>query len=157
MEALQADLHIAEVDATYTQYFPHMERYVSLYPVQGKDEKGSAEQSAAARALHAPRPEMWSVVEQAMQGGEKALVRLRERMPESLGKPAPSKMGPLREVESGSRESVRTKGAQTLRAKKDKGRQPETREGNLRREREEGADDDSDSDFLEDVPGGSAS
>lgn len=83
---LEADLHIAEVDALYAQYFPYRERYVSLYPVvQGKSKKTDA--SSAAEALHSERPPMWKTIEKVAERGESALKQFVERrLPEKPGK-----------------------------------------------------------------------
>jgi len=95
-EAIEKDLHITEVDRMYTIYFPYMERYVSLYPVSDGPKSEDAS-SAAARALHSQRPELWPVVEQAMKDGQEALEMLRDRLPEkdarsrTLSKAATSK------------------------------------------------------------------
>ena len=85
--ALEKDLHIAEVDAHYARYFPFLERYVSLYPIAKKEkesqmddeEKEAHEKSLAKLALHAPRPPLWATVEKAMEEGQEALQRLRDR------------------------------------------------------------------------------
>jgi hypothetical protein len=87
MAALEADLHMARVDIKYAQYFPHMERYVSLYPAQDNakaDEEGSG-------ALK--RPPLWGAVEKAMKQGQDALERLRERRlgSDSRAKPPPQR------------------------------------------------------------------
>ncbi|KAI0542290.1 hypothetical protein GGR58DRAFT_453414 [Xylaria digitata] len=81
---LQADLHIAEVDALYAKYFPHRERYVSLYPIlaPGPDAQGgpkTEDASAAARSLHTERPPLWGTIEEAAKKGTSALVRIQER------------------------------------------------------------------------------
>ncbi|KAI0857240.1 hypothetical protein F4860DRAFT_518100 [Xylaria cubensis] len=78
---LQADLRIAEVDALYAKYFPHRERYVSLYPVSSLSEKGAEaeEASAAARSLHTERPPLWDTIEKASKRGIRALVQIQER------------------------------------------------------------------------------
>ncbi|KAI1113347.1 hypothetical protein F5Y14DRAFT_212437 [Nemania sp. NC0429] len=83
-EKLQADLHIAEVDALYAKYFPHRERYISLYPVTslGLGVQGGVkaeDASTAARALHAERPPLWGVIEKAANKGNSALVQIQER------------------------------------------------------------------------------
>ncbi|KAI3343499.1 hypothetical protein F4824DRAFT_10672 [Ustulina deusta] len=76
---LQADLHIAEVDALYTRYFPHRERYVSLYPVQ--EGAKTEDTSAAARSLGTERPPIWGAIEEAAKKGNSALVQIQERKP----------------------------------------------------------------------------
>lgn len=80
----------------YTIYFPYMERYVSLYPVSdlGLKSQGGSQpetQSSAALALHSQRPALWGTVEKAMEKGEEALERLRERRLgiDSRSKPPP--------------------------------------------------------------------
>ncbi|KAI0180937.1 hypothetical protein GGR52DRAFT_522269 [Hypoxylon sp. FL1284] len=81
IEKLKADLHRAEIDSLYTRFFPFMERYVSLYPVQSSVQDGekSEDASSAAQALHADRPPMWEVIEKASEKGMSALVQIRER------------------------------------------------------------------------------
>ncbi|KAI0481604.1 hypothetical protein F4859DRAFT_426355 [Xylaria cf. heliscus] len=78
---LQAELHIAEVDSLYAKYFPHRERYVSLYPVSSLSQKGAKAEdaSAAARSLHTERPLLWDTIEKASQKGIRALVQIQER------------------------------------------------------------------------------
>ncbi|KAI8635059.1 hypothetical protein F5Y19DRAFT_411394 [Xylariaceae sp. FL1651] len=81
---LQADLHIAEVDALYAKYFPHRERYVSLYPMSslGVGVQGGAKSenaSTAARALHTERPPLWGTIEKAAKKGTAALTQIMER------------------------------------------------------------------------------
>ncbi|KAI0105410.1 hypothetical protein GGR51DRAFT_519192 [Nemania sp. FL0031] len=82
---LQADLHIAEVDALYAKYFPHRERYVSLYPVSSSSDSGAQEEtkteesSGAAKFLHTERPPMWETIEKAAQKGTSALIQIQER------------------------------------------------------------------------------
>ncbi|KAJ2984739.1 hypothetical protein NUW58_g5903 [Xylaria curta] len=83
-QRLEADLHIAEVDALYARYFPHRERYVSLYPVSSlrAGAKGEAEvedSSAAARSLRTERPPLWNTIEKAAKRGTSALVQIQER------------------------------------------------------------------------------
>lgn len=83
--ALKADLHVAEVDSHYARYFPFLEPYVSLYQVakQAKQSKAADEdadkKSLAKLALHAPRPPLWSTIEEAMREGKDALEKLRDR------------------------------------------------------------------------------
>ncbi|KAF2972142.1 hypothetical protein GQX73_g1451 [Xylaria multiplex] len=81
---LKADLHIAEVDALYAKYFPHRERYVSLYPISApgsdvQEEPKKEDASTAARSLHTERPPLWSTIEEAAKKGTSALVRIQER------------------------------------------------------------------------------
>lgn len=83
---LQKDLHIAQVDVNYAIYFPFLEQYVSLYPSAAKASKETGDAPMAELALHAERPPMWATVEEAMEQGERALVRLQNRRPDSGGK-----------------------------------------------------------------------
>lgn len=84
LEQLKQDLHIAEVDEVYTQYFPHAEPYISLYGSksdtagQNDEEEGDKDRTAKV-LLKAERPPMWSVLEKAMEEGPEALRSLRER------------------------------------------------------------------------------
>ncbi|KAI0400991.1 hypothetical protein F4802DRAFT_461766 [Xylaria palmicola] len=75
---LEADLHIAEVDALYAKFFPHRERYVSLYPVSSGSTKAE-DASTAARSLHSVRPPLWGTIEEAAKEGNATLVRIQER------------------------------------------------------------------------------
>ncbi|KAI0971650.1 hypothetical protein F4678DRAFT_70530 [Xylaria arbuscula] len=80
----EADLHIAEIDALYPRYFPHRERYVSLYPSPSSDQdaQGSAkaeDASAAARSLNTERPPLWGEIEKAAKKGTWALTQIQER------------------------------------------------------------------------------
>ncbi|KAK7402989.1 rRNA-processing protein efg1 [Neonectria punicea] len=80
-EELKRLLHIAEVDEAYTQHFPHIETYVSLYKSEPTKEDDKEEDKAAKTKalLEAERPPMWSTIEQAMKEGSYALRNLRER------------------------------------------------------------------------------
>jgi DNA replication initiation complex subunit (GINS family) len=79
IEDLKSKLHTAEVDVVYTQYFPFMERYESLYP-QAKADQDDDGTPAANRSLNEKRPEMWGFIEEAMKEGEDALERIRDRV-----------------------------------------------------------------------------
>ncbi|KXJ94438.1 hypothetical protein Micbo1qcDRAFT_193609 [Microdochium bolleyi] len=81
---IAADLRVAEMDGVYARFFPHRERYISLYPVAGSgeadetdDKAGSA--SKAVQALNAERPPIWYDIERAERKGMSALVAIRER------------------------------------------------------------------------------
>jgi len=96
IDEIKRDIHICDVDRHYTIYFPYMERYVSLYPVSGLGLKVQGgppldEASSAARNLHSERPPLWTVVEKAMEKGQEALERLRDRRlgVDSRSKPPP--------------------------------------------------------------------
>lgn len=82
--ALNADIHIAEIDRLYAVYFPYLERYISLYPVNKKGEDGTDDaatddKSAAEIALRSERPPLWAAIEEAAAKGEGFLERLRDR------------------------------------------------------------------------------
>lgn len=96
IDTLKKDLHIAEVDTNYAIYYPFMERYISLYTVAKEAKESTAEEKAALAklALHAPRPAMWSVIEQAMVEGKDALERIQERRPET----AEAKLKPVKKA-----------------------------------------------------------
>ncbi|KAI0603035.1 hypothetical protein F4775DRAFT_531891 [Biscogniauxia sp. FL1348] len=84
IKKLKADLHIAKVDGLYARYFPHRERYVSMYPVSSRDPSSnggekSENASSAALALHRERPALWALIEKASEKGEAALTEIRER------------------------------------------------------------------------------
>lgn len=79
--SIEKEVHIADVDCYYTRYFPFMEPYVSLYPVdKTKDESGDG--PIAKRALHSERPPVWKEIEEAAEQGQKALEAIQERRPE---------------------------------------------------------------------------
>ncbi|KAF4454590.1 hypothetical protein F53441_2933 [Fusarium austroafricanum] len=89
IEALQRDLHVAEVDEAYTQHFPHAETYISLYTgtklekeEEDKDDDKLDYAPLKHRGLlHTERPPIWLEVEQAIKDGPHALRNLRERRP----------------------------------------------------------------------------
>lgn len=85
IETLKADMHIAEVDVNYTNYFPLMEPYVSMYKVTTADKPD--DKSTAQLALRSERPPLWPTVEKAMEEGQEALERLRDRHPDADAKP----------------------------------------------------------------------
>ncbi|ORY12534.1 hypothetical protein BCR34DRAFT_673360 [Clohesyomyces aquaticus] len=71
-------IHNAEVDVNYSQYYPLMKAYSSLYPKSKREEKQSQErtdeeepQAQHPEDVDGPKgdPEMWRTVEQAMQEG----------------------------------------------------------------------------------------
>ncbi|KAH7418443.1 hypothetical protein BKA64DRAFT_590420 [Cadophora sp. MPI-SDFR-AT-0126] len=72
VETLKAQMHIAEVDLNYTQYYPLSEAYISLYPLT---KSGDTEENDTKKEN--PKPPMWAEVEQAMEDG--TLNRLRNR------------------------------------------------------------------------------
>jgi rRNA-processing protein Efg1 len=116
---LESDLHIAEVDSHYARYFPFLEPYVSLYPIAKKikeskaDEEDEAadEKSLAKIALRAPRPEMWAVVEKAMEAGKEALEKLRDRRTDVEVAAKPQKKSFKETGRAARREEARNKAA----------------------------------------------
>lgn len=90
-QKLQSQIHTAEVDLTYTRYFPYLEAYISLYP---KDMRN------AASALDSERPAVWKEIEEAMEAGGSALENLRERNPEGGIVPRKLRVGEKPEDES---------------------------------------------------------
>lgn len=79
-EELKRHLHIAEVDEAYTQNFPYLETYISLYKTEStKDDKDEDKAAKSKALLEAERPPMWSTIEQAMREGPSALRMVRER------------------------------------------------------------------------------
>jgi hypothetical protein len=84
LEKLQQDLHVAQIDSLYAKFFPHREKYISLYSaalnasrVDSGDESKSA--SLAARSLRSERPKLWGVIEKAAKKGIPALMEIRDR------------------------------------------------------------------------------
>ncbi|KAM0334273.1 hypothetical protein ACHAQA_001295 [Verticillium albo-atrum] len=89
---LETDIHMSEVDIAYTQYYPHLEPYISLWPKgkDGKDESAPAPtHPETPKAPNAPKavfsenpndkPKMWRIIEKAMEEGPAALEKLRDR------------------------------------------------------------------------------
>jgi hypothetical protein len=70
VESLKTQMHRAEVDLNYTQFFPLSEPYVSLYPSKGADAKSEDVK---------PKPKMWAEVEKCMENG--SLDKLRNKPP----------------------------------------------------------------------------
>lgn len=75
---------MTEVDIAYTQYFPHLEPYVSIWPNHkdkkgGHDERQNETTTSKSEEDSNWRPEMWHAVEEAMQEGPAALERIRDR------------------------------------------------------------------------------
>ena len=79
-EELKKKLHVAEVDLAYTKYFPFLEPYISIYPKKGP--KADETTPTAKAALDAERPPMWKEVETALEEGDRALEKLRDRNPD---------------------------------------------------------------------------
>lgn len=74
VETLKTQMHVAEVDLNYTQYYPLSEPYVSLYPPKGK---GTTEKEDDETEESQPKPKMWAEVEKCMEN--KTLDKLRNK------------------------------------------------------------------------------
>ncbi|KAI0200428.1 hypothetical protein F4808DRAFT_428770 [Astrocystis sublimbata] len=108
-ERLQADLHIAEVDALYAKHFPYREPYISLYPVSSKtDDAKAGDASAAQRSLRTERPPVWDTIEKASQEGVRALVKIQERksVADAKNQASEEKVGRSRSRNSSALEST---------------------------------------------------
>ncbi|PHH79550.1 hypothetical protein CDD82_2324 [Ophiocordyceps australis] len=80
---LKQELHVAEVDEAYSRYHPHLEPYISMYGNVKTDQDVVGKVSVAKIALvKAEKPPLWKAVEEAMEQGMQALIRLRERRPD---------------------------------------------------------------------------
>jgi hypothetical protein len=89
VEILKVQMHVAEVDLNYTQYYPLSEPYVSLYPQKNSS---ADEPDQLKEANSKPKPPMWSEVEKCMEDG--TLNRLRNRVsvgPAQILKPSMKK------------------------------------------------------------------
>ena len=85
VEILKAEMHVAEVDLNYTQYFPLSEPYISLYPQKNSSEE---EPVSSKEVGSRPKPPMWGEVEKCTEDG--TLTRLRNRVavgPAQISKP----------------------------------------------------------------------
>ncbi|KAI0448726.1 hypothetical protein F5B21DRAFT_96497 [Xylaria acuta] len=113
---LHADLHIAEVDALYAKYFPHRERYVSLYPVSSLSQKGAKAEdtSTAARSLHTERPPLWDTIEKTSKKGIRALVQIQERKSVVDSKSKPSQEQPSKHSSAAGSSQVKARNSSTL-------------------------------------------
>lgn len=98
---LKQEIHMIEVDIAYTQYHPHLEPYISLWPnnkdpanqpkkkkqdPDEMDEDNEEEEEQAAEGTlkrlsqdHLKKPEMWHTIEQTMPEGTAALEKIRDR------------------------------------------------------------------------------
>ncbi|KAI1384609.1 uncharacterized protein F4822DRAFT_415706 [Hypoxylon trugodes] len=119
IEKLQADLHKAEIDSIYTRFFPHRERYISLYPVaslglssNGDDEKPE-DASSAAQALHSERPPLWRLIEKTYEKGIPELIKIRERKLEKEPKSKRSNEKPSKEPISTKPSNSKAKSSDT--------------------------------------------
>ncbi|KAK0630731.1 hypothetical protein B0T17DRAFT_507175 [Bombardia bombarda] len=122
---LNADLHIAEVDNDYAIYYPFMERYISVYPPAKSEPKNvestvDEKRSAARALLNAPRPPMWTMIEEARKQGKSALEKLQNRVPEpeSDAKPAAKQR---KKANAGASSEAKEKAATTAKAKASSG------------------------------------
>lgn len=135
-QKLQADLHIAEVDALYAKYFPHRERYVSLYSVTSISHKGpkAEDASVAVRSLHTERPPLWDAIERASKKGIRTLIQIQERKSAVDSKGKQSQKQP-------SKHSSTVESMDRHKAKDKRQQPPETPDS--------GGDDESDGGFFE--------
>lgn len=145
---LQADLHVAEVDALYAKYFPHRERYVSLYPVSslGLGVQGGVkaeDSSTAARALHAERPPLWGVIEKAAKKGPAALTQIQERKSPVDSGSKPAQERPSKHSSTAKATQPKAKSSGDARPHEGKGRHGKSRETS------DPSGDDSDGGFFE--------
>lgn len=77
---LEEDVHIAQIDLNYTQYYPLAQTYSSLYPTKkGEDGKQYGDEEETKKGVRG-NPEMWKEVEQATKDGERKLEELRHRI-----------------------------------------------------------------------------
>ncbi|QDS74029.1 hypothetical protein FKW77_008998 [Venturia effusa] len=77
---LEEDVHVAQIDLNYTQYYPLAQVYSSLYPTKkGEDGKQHGDEDATKKGVRG-NPEMWKEVEQATKDGERKLEELRHRI-----------------------------------------------------------------------------
>jgi len=76
VNALKAQMHVADVDLHYAQYCPLSEVYISLYP---QKKEGESEETQE-KKITGPKPPMWDVVENCMEEGMQSLSRLRNRV-----------------------------------------------------------------------------
>ncbi|KKA30217.1 hypothetical protein TD95_001896 [Thielaviopsis punctulata] len=136
-EKIKREIYTYEVDLEYTQYFPFLERYISLYAKKGEDEK-----TAGVPVGHEPvpevpgllRPPQWRVVAQAMKMGRVALERLRDRASEDVD--------PLKEAEYSVEEKKSKKDKKDKKNRKQKKEEEEAVQ-------EKENDSDSDGGFFE--------
>ncbi|KAJ8124450.1 hypothetical protein O1611_g9190 [Lasiodiplodia mahajangana] len=150
---LQADLHIAEVDALYAKYFPHRERYVSLYPVSSSPDSGAQgetkteDSSGAARFLHTERPPLWGTIEKAAEKGTSALVQIQERKSPVNPRSVPSQEQSSRHSPAAKADQPKAKNSfasESAEAPKSKGKHQPLPDASST-----GSDDDSDGGFFE--------
>jgi hypothetical protein len=131
-------------------YYPLIERYISLYPQQSKSKaKSEGPGEKASGSDHGlweskDRPEMWLTVEKAMEGGEDALKRLRDRGPSISASQTAAKPIPAAATPANRRATRRDKVAVKQSPK------PEDDEDGDGRPREVDSDDESDGGFFED-------
>ena len=84
VQALNLQMHAAEVDLNYTQYSPLAEIYISLYPPKKEDDSSETMEEGTDS-----KPPVWAEVEKCMEEG--TLNRLRNRTP-TLPLKAPRKL-----------------------------------------------------------------
>ncbi|KAL8803511.1 MAG: hypothetical protein Q9182_003112 [Xanthomendoza sp. 2 TL-2023] len=87
-EALETQIHDAEVDLNYTLYHPLTEKYVSLFPRQDTrtPEDGETPSGEVSARTCQHKPALWTVVENCMENG--TLQALRDGKLQSTTAPA---------------------------------------------------------------------
>ncbi|KAF7846397.1 hypothetical protein BT93_L4464 [Corymbia citriodora subsp. variegata] len=80
---LEQQIHVMEVNRNYTIYCPLNEKYISIFTSNaGKDDR-----QLEADKQPGSRPPLWSIVEEAMKRGDKALEALRDGKSRTLKQP----------------------------------------------------------------------
>jgi hypothetical protein len=158
VETLKTQMHVAEVDLNYTQFYPLSEPYISLYPPKGKGTTQKEEDEETGEAK--PKPKIWAEVEKCMEN--KTLDKLRNRAPKSAT-PAntsrrlerrPAKPKLQTEVDTTGmnrreRRSLRNMGKEVKTKNKSMGFEKNQAFGATLGAQMDGADDDSDGGFFE--------
>ncbi|KAL8773011.1 MAG: hypothetical protein Q9209_002031 [Squamulea sp. 1 TL-2023] len=69
-EALELEIHNAEVNLNYTLYHPLMEKYIGIFPRMTIEARGKEDASVKdIPEARQPKPAMWAVVESCMENG----------------------------------------------------------------------------------------
>jgi hypothetical protein len=107
---LRSKIHNAEVDVSYTSFYPLLKPYISLYPKPKKDQKskGPATDRQSTDIIDGPKGdlEMWKAVEEAMETG--TLNQLRNSK-EGVTMPKPKEQNRKNEKSRKTREDLRQK------------------------------------------------
>ncbi|KAK2753687.1 18S rRNA maturation protein [Onygenales sp. PD_40] len=75
LKSLEEQIYTTEVDLNYAIYCPLTEKYISLYPTQGRDQPPEPEDSKLIRNTSGEKPPLWYTVEQSMKDGTLELLR----------------------------------------------------------------------------------